>query len=389
MGRLSRGELQEIQAGARPLASMRTVTFDSGISSGKLPTKAAMTTVLAGANNDLVFTADTTGLAGNDISVEYSNSNQVAGSDLNVHTNGSAIIVDLKTSAGVKATSTVTQSTADLSDDETLTIGTTVYRFKNTMAAAYDVKIGASVAVTLDNFKAAINATGTPGTEYFAGTLAHPDVTATTNGATTQVIEAREIGIAGNLIATTSTAANYAWTSTVMAGGQDVNQVLSLASEITTAIEADTAAAALVDITNSGADDASGVVTVMAQTLLSGGSSGIVPLFTVHGTCKVTLVGYCETDLTGASATLVHGKTGTTNDLITILTATNIDKGASIDGTTGIVARGTAPAIVPLKSYFDGETIFATVASGTVTAGKINYLAYYTPLTEGAYVDLT
>lgn len=63
-------------------------------------------------------------------------------------------------------------------DGDTLTIGitgnTTVYRFKNTLASAYDVKIGANVTATIANLKAAINADGTPGTEYFAGTLAHP-----------------------------------------------------------------------------------------------------------------------------------------------------------------------------------------------------------------------
>jgi len=348
-----------------------------------------MTTSLTGANNDMVFTADATTIGGNDITVEYSTSNQPPGSNIGVSTVVNAILVNLKTSAGVVATSTVTQSTDDLADNETLTIGTTVYRFKSTPTLAYDVKIGASAAITLDNLKSAINASGTPGTEYFAGTLIHPNVTATTNTNTTQVIDAKVVGIAGNLIATTSTAANYSWTSTVMAGGQDVNQVLSLASEVKTAIEANTAGAALVDITNSGGDTGAGVVTIMAKANLTGGSSGIIPLFTVTGTCRVTVVGYVETTLAGASGTLVHGKTGTTNDLITILTGTNIVAGASIDGTTGVVTRGTAPAIIPLKSYFDGQTIFATVATATLTAGKINYLAYYVALTDNGSVDPT
>lgn len=104
-------------------------------------------------------------------------------------------------------------------DGETVTIGTTVYRFKDTMTQAYDVQIGVSDAVTLDNLKAAINATGTPGTEYFAGTLVHPTVIATTNTDTTQKVVARVIGTAANTTATTETGTNLAWEDTTLGGG--------------------------------------------------------------------------------------------------------------------------------------------------------------------------
>ena len=68
-------------------------------------------------------------------------------------------------------------------DGDTLTIGlvgfTQAYRFKNTLASAYDVKIGATASDTMANLKAALNADGTPGTEYYAGTLANPYLSAT------------------------------------------------------------------------------------------------------------------------------------------------------------------------------------------------------------------
>jgi hypothetical protein len=68
-------------------------------------------------------------------------------------------------------------------DGNTLTIGLTgnviAYRFKNTLAAAYDVKIGATKEITSTNLNAAINASGTPGTEYYAGTLANVLVSST------------------------------------------------------------------------------------------------------------------------------------------------------------------------------------------------------------------
>jgi hypothetical protein len=67
-------------------------------------------------------------------------------------------------------------------DGATIEIGlvgaTVAYRFKDTMAAAYDVQIGSTKEDTTENLKLAINAAGTPGSEYFAGTLINPFVSA-------------------------------------------------------------------------------------------------------------------------------------------------------------------------------------------------------------------
>lgn len=120
---------------------------------------------------------------------------------------------------GSHAESVVTSDATNVAEDETITIGATVYRFRNTLAQAYDVQIGASAAATLDNLKAAINASGTPGTEYFAGTLAHPDVVATTNTDTTQLVVARTPGTAANAAATTTTASHLSWADTTLGGG--------------------------------------------------------------------------------------------------------------------------------------------------------------------------
>ena len=69
------------------------------------------------------------------------------------------------------------------SDGDTLEIGlvgsTVAYRFKTVIAQAYDVAIGATAADTTENLELAINAGGTPGSEYYAGTLINPFVVAT------------------------------------------------------------------------------------------------------------------------------------------------------------------------------------------------------------------
>ncbi len=103
---------------------------------------------------------------------------------------------------------------------ETITIGGVVYTFQATLTnVANNILIGVSAAATLDNVKAAINLDAGAGTTYALATAIHPTVTATTNTNTTQLIEAKVAGTAGNLIATTETSAHLSWTSTVMAGG--------------------------------------------------------------------------------------------------------------------------------------------------------------------------
>ena len=124
-----------------------------------------------------------------------------------------------------------------------------------------------------------------------------------------------------------------------------------------------------------------------SNTAGNGALNDVIPLCRVTGTCLVALRGYCETTLAGATATLVHGKAGATNDLITILTCTAITAGTGIDSTAAVVARGTALAKTPLKTYFDGDTINATNATAAITGGKINYICTFLPLTEGAGVE--
>ena len=137
----------------------------------------------------------------------------------------------------VAATSEIVSSGVNATEGDTVTLGTTVYQLMDTMAAAYDVKIGASAAATLDNLKAAINATGTEGVEYFAGTLVHPDIEATTNTDTVQTIVARVAGVAANDIATTEVAVTLTIPATTLGEGTGnsdpgVDGTIGLAGEV-------------------------------------------------------------------------------------------------------------------------------------------------------------
>ena len=55
-------------------------------------------------------------------------------------------------------------------DADTIQIGLRTYRFKNTLAQAYDVKIGANTNATMLSLSKAINLNGTVGTDYYTGT---------------------------------------------------------------------------------------------------------------------------------------------------------------------------------------------------------------------------
>lgn len=83
-----------------------------------------------------------------------------------------------------------------------------------------------SDAVALDNMKLAINATGTPGTDYSTGTAVNALVNATTNTNTAQTVAANVAGVAGNYITTTETLANGSWGADTLTGGLDLGTLI-------------------------------------------------------------------------------------------------------------------------------------------------------------------
>lgn len=109
-------------------------------------------------------------------------------------------------SVNVRAQGTLTMDT-NPTDGDTITIGSVTYTFKDTMASANDVKIGAAVANTQASLVATINGEGVAGTDYYAGTTTpHPQVRAADFDVSDDcVITAKKAGVDGNSIATTET----------------------------------------------------------------------------------------------------------------------------------------------------------------------------------------
>ena len=92
-----------------------------------------------------------------------------------------------------------------VTDGDQFTIDSQEYTLLDTPLAAYDIDIGANEAATKVNIVAAINASGTEGVEYFAGTLIHPTVEATAFSGDICVLTARTAGAAGDSIVTAET----------------------------------------------------------------------------------------------------------------------------------------------------------------------------------------
>jgi hypothetical protein len=123
--------------------------------------------------------------------------------------------------AAVQATGTITNSTAVPATGDTVTIGGRAYTLKATLAAAYDVKIGATIAATMASLQKAINGTGVEGTDYFAGTLANLSVTSGAPASGVITLTAIYGGVSGNSILLAKSGTNLAVSDANLTGGVD------------------------------------------------------------------------------------------------------------------------------------------------------------------------
>lgn len=96
------------------------------------------------------------------------------------------------------ATATYTTDTTNPAVGSTVIVNDQKYRFMDTMTKANDVQIGVDADTSLGNLVAAINLSGTPGTEYYADTVAAADVTAAAVGSHATVVTADTKGTAAN-----------------------------------------------------------------------------------------------------------------------------------------------------------------------------------------------
>lgn len=152
--------------------------------------------------------------------------------DGEVVTVGSVTYTMVDALSETKASSTLTSDATNVAEGETVTIDGITYTFRASPVNPYDVDIGASAAVSLDNLKAAINDSGTEGTTYGTGTEAHPTVTAEANADTTQEVTAKRFGTYANGFITVETSAHLAWDDATLGGASATPGVNPVANEV-------------------------------------------------------------------------------------------------------------------------------------------------------------
>ena len=123
--------------------------------------------------------------------------------------------------AAVSATGTITNATGVPTAADTVSIGGRTYTFQDTLAAAYDVKIGATIAATMTSLVKAINASGTAGVDYFAGTAANLSVTAAGPASGVVTLTAIYAGVTGNSVLIAKSGTNLAVSAANLTGGVD------------------------------------------------------------------------------------------------------------------------------------------------------------------------
>lgn len=163
-------------------------------------------------------------------------SNNTNVSDEDTVTIGSTVYSFETALTEVKASGTITSNNTNVSDGDVITLGSTTYRFKTIMLAINDVQIGASADASLQSLIYAINGAGTAGTDYFTGTVANTSASAGTLSAHAFTVTALTVGTAGNSIVLTKTAT----TITVSGSGTLSGGVNSVANEVVvSAVNAD------------------------------------------------------------------------------------------------------------------------------------------------------
>lgn len=111
----------------------------------------------------------------------------------------------------------------NIADTKTVTIGSKVYTFQDTLTDTDgNVQIGTLATNTIDNLIAAITLTGTPGTDYAASMTEHPNVTASAGGGDS-MDAVSEIG--NNEAITDENDDNASWANTTLINGVGLRSV--------------------------------------------------------------------------------------------------------------------------------------------------------------------
>lgn len=110
------------------------------------------------------------------------------------------------------------------------------------------------------------------------------------------------------------------------------------------------------------------------------GAVGTTTLFTVTGIVAMYVFGLCEVDLTG-SGTLELGVAGSTAVLANQVAATNVDIHEVWHNSTLAVGGTVGNAV-----HVIDQDVIQTIATNTVTAGRITFYCFWSPVSADGLV---
>jgi len=248
--------------------------------------------------------------------------------------------------------------------------------------APYEVSMGAGAgtdAEFLDNLKLAINAGAGAGTKYGEFTAAHPDVIATTNSDTTQLIQTRWVGNTAetarlNAITTTGTATRTAWTAGTI--GEATAAVATNAATVTIGTTVYTVVSAL--------SETSGATAVPYQVLKGAaeanmldnlksainGSAGVGTTFSTGTVKHPDVVATTNSNTIQEIQTRWVGGDTETARLNAIATTTTMANTAWEGGTLGVGTGNSVTAVTTSASTVTiGSNIYTFVSALSETSG--------------------
>jgi len=117
------------------------------------------------------------------------------------------------------------------------------------------------------------------------------------------------------------------------------------------------------------------------------GSGNPATLFTVNGLVVIRLFAYCTTSLVGNNATLTVGTADDPDALLVSTTGTDIDKGEIWhDASPDIDIEASTVATEYIMCGTDSN-IIQTVGTANITAGAINYVCCWYPISDDGKVE--
>jgi hypothetical protein len=293
-------------------------------------------------------------------------SNNTNVSDADTVTIGSAVYTFKSALTEAYATGTLTSNNTQVSANDTVTLGSIMYKFVSSLTgAANEVLIGAAADDSLTNLASAINGTTGAGTTYGTGTVANTAASSTaTPSSHILTFTALTLGTAGNSVALAKSAATLTVSHATLQGG-----VNSVADEVFIDSSADASLTNLQSAING--TTGAGTKYSTATTANTQVTCGAVASHAVIVTAITAGEAGNAIATTKSAATLSWGNTTLTGgtDNLSLFTVT----GDVLYAVIGVCTTSLAGASAQLEGGFTGNLTAALplITATNLTANKI------------------